>query len=36
MNESVNRIEPITQAIFLNGRYNNHLDYFGISLRTAL
>jgi long-subunit fatty acid transport protein len=36
MNDSVNRIEPITGAIFLNGRYNNHLDYFGISLRASL
>ena len=36
MNDSVNRIEPITGAVFLNGRYNNHLDYFGISLRASL
>lgn len=36
MNESVNAIEPITGAIFLNGKYNNHLDYLGISLRTTL
>jgi long-chain fatty acid transport protein len=36
MNESVNRIEPITGLIFLNGRYDNHIDYLSISLRTAL
>jgi long-chain fatty acid transport protein len=36
MNESVNRIEPITGAVILNGRYDNHLDYLSISLRTAL
>jgi long-chain fatty acid transport protein len=36
MNESVNRIEPITGAVILNGRYDNHIDYLSISLRTAL
>ena len=36
MNESVNRIEPITGLIFLNGRYDNALNYLSISLRTAL
>jgi len=36
MNESVNAIEPITGAVFLNGRYDNHLDYVGISFRTTL
>ena len=36
MNESVNRIEPITGAVILNGRYNNHIDYLSFSLRTAL
>jgi len=36
MTESVNSIEPITQAVFLNGRYNNHLDYLSISFRIGL
>lgn len=36
MNESVNRIEPITGLIFLNGRYDNAIDYLSFSLRTAL
>lgn len=36
MNESVNRIEPITGAVILNGQYDNAMDYLSISLRTAL
>jgi len=36
MNESVNRIEPITGAVILNGRYDNAMNYLSISLRTAL
>jgi long-chain fatty acid transport protein len=36
MNESVNRIEPITGAVILNGRYDNAMDFVSISLRTAL
>jgi long-chain fatty acid transport protein len=36
MNESVNRIEPITQAVILNGRYDNAMNYLSFSLRTAL
>jgi long-subunit fatty acid transport protein len=36
MNESVNRIEPTTGAVILNGFYDNAMDYLSISLRTAL
>jgi long-chain fatty acid transport protein len=36
MNESVNRIEPITGLVILNGRYDNAMNYLSISLRTAL
>jgi long-chain fatty acid transport protein len=36
MNESVNRIEPVTGAVILNGHYDNSMDYLSISLRTAL
>jgi long-chain fatty acid transport protein len=36
MNESVNRIEPITGAVILNGRYDNAMNHLSISLRTAL
>lgn len=36
MNESVNRIEPITGAVILNGRYDNAMNYLSFSLRTAL
>jgi long-chain fatty acid transport protein len=36
MNESVNRIDPFTGAVFLQGQYNNHLDWVSISLRTKL
>ena len=36
MNESVNRIDPFFGAVYLQGRYNNHLDYISISLRTKI
>lgn len=36
MNESVNRIEPITGLVILNGRYDNAMNYLSFSLRTAL
>jgi long-chain fatty acid transport protein len=36
MNESANRIDPFTGAVFLQGTYNNHLDWVSISLRTKL
>jgi long-chain fatty acid transport protein len=42
MNESVNRVEPITRdlagfpVLILNGRYDNAMDYVSISLRTRL
>ena len=36
MNESVNRIEPTTGLVILNGRYDNAMNYLSISLRTAL
>jgi len=36
MNESVNRIEPITGAVILNGRYDNAMNFLSFSLRTAL
>jgi len=36
MNESINRIEPITGAVILNGRYDNAMNYLSFSLRTAL
>ena len=36
MNESVNRIEPTTGLVILNGRYDNAMDYLSISLRTRL
>ena len=36
MNESANRIDPFTGAVFLQGKYNNHLDWLSISIRTKL
>ena len=36
MNESVNRIEPITGLVILKGRYDNAMNNLSFSLRTAL
>jgi long-chain fatty acid transport protein len=36
MNESINRIDPFTGAVFLQGQYNNHLDWVSVSIRTKL
>jgi long-chain fatty acid transport protein len=33
MNTSVNNTDPIANAVVLNGRYTNHLDYVALSLR---
>jgi len=36
MDTSVNAIDPLTGAVILHGSYTNHLDFVGLSLRTAL
>ena len=36
MNTSLNNIDSLTQAIKLQGKFNNYLDYVAISFRHKL